>query len=82
VTILGFLLLGRGVVAEETRNLLGRKVNEAKKKTPTPHFPQDTHRWGTISIPASLPHPQMPQITSFILPLSPLTGKILDKNQG
>ena len=62
-------------------DLLGRKVNEAKKKTPTPHFPQDTHRWGTISIPASLPHPQMPQITSFILPLSPLTGKKLDQNQ-
>ena len=63
-------------------DLVGRKVDEAKKKTPTPHFPQDTHRWRTISIPVSLPHPQMPQITSLILPLSPLTGKKLDQNQG
>jgi len=36
------LLLRRGVVAEEAGTLLGRKVDEAKEKRPTPHFPQLT----------------------------------------
>ena len=63
-------------------DLLGRKVDEAKEKSPTPHFPQYTHWWTTIVIPLSLPHHLATSAASDHITQSPLTGKKLHPNQG
>ena len=60
-------------------DLLGRKVDKAEEKRPTPHLPEDTHWWRTI-VTSSITSPSSDHITHP--PPSPLPGRTIDPNKG